>query len=1790
MAVALKFAANGEDVQRFWRAIGEGAQQAGRQVSSMARFWEEAARAAKAAQKAMDDAVRKPVTHIRALNAGIRDVRSEVEGLASRLGPAGSALSAFGVAGAAVGAGLAVIGAGYVKAVQSSRVFEKQISQLAAITGASGKDLQFLREQSLAFGRDTTASATQVAEAFKLIASAKPELLASGEALAIATRQAITLSEAAGQALPDAARALTTALNQFGAGADQAGRFINVLAAGAQKGAVEIPDLTIALVKAGTEARGAGLSFEQTVAIVEELGKFGTPLEKVGTSLRNIFLKLQEGADATNPAVVGITAALKNLQAEQLSAAELTKLFGTENVTVASQLLKVADSANDLTEAITGTNAAQEQAVTATDNLDGSLAKLGNAWDALNISIGNSNGLIKSFVDGVRGALELEFDPGRIARFAVEQARAREIGGPGKDAAVAAAEKALLEQVVGSAEATFAPRQFVGPPARPPADVAREEALLGKIAGVSRDLDKAGKTKIDKVKDEQAERLKAIDDGLKAQLISEKEAGAERVRINAQAEKEIAEIRATEAKKGASGEAKGVAERKKLLETLADAKREAELAGLDEIGIIEKKRDQAIAKYADEVAKQKDAAQLLAEYRVAQEEIAADKIADIRAKADATAQKAAERAAEQQAREAEKVAEEQGRALQGIVTDVTGLLAEGLVESFAAGKEAAFDWGETFSGIIKRLAVDLAQALLIQGVVAPLVGGAAGGANATGAGGGILSLLVGGGGGGGSLLTTGASLLSGNGGGSGGGILGALFGGGGGSGAAAGTSGDFLSSLFGGGGSSIANTPTFGAPSLLQQSLGLFGGSGAGALGGAGASAGSAFGSQFLTQIPESGVLIAGSGVDVFSQAAGSGVLLPEGATAGGSAVSGASVLAAYAGLAISLGLAAKGLIDSRKQLDAATLGTGNSSKNALTGLGAGLVVGGVAAGAAIGTAVYPGLGTVVGAGVGAAVGSAISNAINSGVAAGTSTAVRAGLDQAGLEKAVAKKTGDDIILNILSGYANKVFIADILGPAFSPSIEKIFAKVFRQSIGGPGGLDTDGVTGEGNYGLGANRGQAGQAARIIAQAFGAGGDAFGTNREGRFVSLLLGGIRKRLTKEGLSDDAAYREIAEAFAGAFNGKLLNAFDAAFKGRAAQRPDDVRFIAEQFAAGAPSYGFDYQGLAADVLESGRVPGKPARRQSREVIGQALAAGIENPTDPRAFARSAQGGFIGVATEAFSKALSSSSLGVGLAEVFAPDKNDRKALRRAKKAGDAEVADVLAAQFSKSVGKFVERISDPAYPKAIAAFSDELFKLGIALSEATGDTAGARAQLDERLAPFRAQVDAIDQAGRDVRSRSAFALAGPGFAGTEAQIAELTRQRQDAARDLRSSAVLDIGSGSIEAGLRGLGGVAAGDIGIAATEVQAYAEARLAELEAQIALERQIVDLLEQATDALHGLRGQAQAVLGTFDSRAEAARTVGLAQTSFAAARGQNYSDPVTLGKFLDSLSTAISTTANRFQFLDQAGQGFTGLADQLALATGGRRAGRRQLASKRGEVDALVATALGQGQGSDAAIGDLQRLLPEILQLGQQVLSPGQLRRLQKQIGGTASSLGIGLGNEADTARGQLTALEQIAAQAEIGSGSALDLANTKLGELKADLVLFRDAVTPALDYLGGVAREQLHGQLEEMIRLLGPASPQLPYLQGIAAHFGVGPVSDPTAYDPAGARPVAAPPGWAFGFGNSSGATNSGGRSELVITIRDERTAAGKVGPKATLNGRTLGSAEGQAIYDVLKKTGLAA
>lgn len=263
---------------------------------------------------------------------------------------------------------------------------ESSQAELKALTGLDDESIQWLTKQAeqLSTTMDESGlrirqSSDEILQAYMLIGSKKPELLKDKEALNAVTIEAMRLAAAAKIDLKDAVTATTVSLNMYGESADQAARYVNVLAAGSKEGAADVSAQAAAIKNAGVAASGAGVSIEQLQGTIQMLAEKGLEAEPAGTALRKFFLVLQTGPDETNPKVVGLQTALENLNKKSLTAAQIQTMFGEEAYSAATILIDNADKVRQYTEAVTDTNIAMEQAAINSDTNEAKMAQYRNS-------------------------------------------------------------------------------------------------------------------------------------------------------------------------------------------------------------------------------------------------------------------------------------------------------------------------------------------------------------------------------------------------------------------------------------------------------------------------------------------------------------------------------------------------------------------------------------------------------------------------------------------------------------------------------------------------------------------------------------------------------------------------------------------------------------------------------------------------------------------------------------------------------------------------------------------------------------------------------------------------------------------------------------------------------------------------------------------------------------------------------------------------------------------------------------------------------------------------------------------------------------------------------------------------------------------------------------------------------------------------------------------------------------------------------------------------------------------
>lgn len=345
----------------------------------------------------------RTMAKIQHLQGILKQHRQEIKGITTETKKAtvsiGSMVDWFNRFGGVI---LSIIGflTGFTLALRAIRdernKLEESQAGLKALTGLDDDSIAWLTGQAKTLSTTMTKeglrvrqSAAEILDAFMLVGSAKPELLGDKEALKAVTEEAMRLQAAAKDiTLNEAVDSLTLSLNQYGAAADQAGRFTNVLAAGSQAGSANIASQAKAIRNAGTAAASANVPIEQTVALIETLAYRGIKDEVAGTGLKKFFLVLQTGADETNPKIVGLDKALENLKNKNMDAGAIKKMFGEEGYNTASVILQNTEMVKDFTAAVTGTNVAYEQAAINSDTAQAKLEQARNKMKLAAIDLG----------------------------------------------------------------------------------------------------------------------------------------------------------------------------------------------------------------------------------------------------------------------------------------------------------------------------------------------------------------------------------------------------------------------------------------------------------------------------------------------------------------------------------------------------------------------------------------------------------------------------------------------------------------------------------------------------------------------------------------------------------------------------------------------------------------------------------------------------------------------------------------------------------------------------------------------------------------------------------------------------------------------------------------------------------------------------------------------------------------------------------------------------------------------------------------------------------------------------------------------------------------------------------------------------------------------------------------------------------------------------------------------------------------------------------------------------------
>lgn len=331
--------------------------------------------------------------------------------IVSSVGALGASLSAAIAPVAALVGGIAALGYTVSESISSVSDFETHLDGLQSLTGLGDDAMKSIADGAIEMSKGFKSSASEIVDSMKLIGSQAPELLQNQDALMKVTEAANVLSEAAGIEVVDAAKGVTTVMNQMGASASEATEIINVLAASSQQGSADVAYLNTAFEKAGTAAKSAGMDYTQLAAAIETIAPKFSSADVAGSTLNSTLLALSVQAnDKFKPAVVGMDQALQNLAKAEMDDIQMKNLVGASNITMLKTLIEAKDTFKGFESSLAGTNTAYEQMAINADNLDGTIGGLKSNWEALLLTLGESEiiqGIIQFFQQVITTLTEL---------------------------------------------------------------------------------------------------------------------------------------------------------------------------------------------------------------------------------------------------------------------------------------------------------------------------------------------------------------------------------------------------------------------------------------------------------------------------------------------------------------------------------------------------------------------------------------------------------------------------------------------------------------------------------------------------------------------------------------------------------------------------------------------------------------------------------------------------------------------------------------------------------------------------------------------------------------------------------------------------------------------------------------------------------------------------------------------------------------------------------------------------------------------------------------------------------------------------------------------------------------------------------------------------------------------------------------------------------------------------------------------------------------------------------------
>lgn len=288
-------------------------------------------------------------------------------------------------------------------AIDIGKDYTAMMSEVQALSGATGSDLALLQNTAREYGATTVFSATEAAEALEYMSLAGWDAQQSSSALG----GVLNLAAASGMELGLASDMVTDYLSAFGMQAQDSAYFADMLAYAQANSNTSAAQLGEAYRNSAANLNAAGQDAETVTSMLEAMANQGYKGSEAGTALtavmRDITNNMEDGAikiGETSVAVSDAQGNFRDLTDILLDVEKATNGMGEADRAAALGATFTADSTKGLNlmlnegveniaryeEALRGsTGAAEDMADTMNDNLNGDMANMNSAFEEMEL-------------------------------------------------------------------------------------------------------------------------------------------------------------------------------------------------------------------------------------------------------------------------------------------------------------------------------------------------------------------------------------------------------------------------------------------------------------------------------------------------------------------------------------------------------------------------------------------------------------------------------------------------------------------------------------------------------------------------------------------------------------------------------------------------------------------------------------------------------------------------------------------------------------------------------------------------------------------------------------------------------------------------------------------------------------------------------------------------------------------------------------------------------------------------------------------------------------------------------------------------------------------------------------------------------------------------------------------------------------------------------------------------------------------------------------------------------------